>query len=191
MLRNNSGAAIGCLLVASVAAFPSRTGLSECSSPHPSANCLTSCSDKERTLSPTWDIGRLDDVFIDVHNTGINYQLNGSRADEQWSALVPARDGLVQLGKEIFMISMYHQLKCLDIIRREYVAGSVDKTEQSAVSVGPTAQHCLNYIRQMILCRGDRHLERVVDPTVPMRSRSGGGKPVKIGHGCTKRHMRP
>ncbi|KAF7347012.1 hypothetical protein MVEN_01454300 [Mycena venus] len=118
-------------------------------------------SNNERTdgLSPTWDIGKLEDVFIDIHNTGINYQLNGSRADEQWSALIPAGGGLVQLGQETFTISMYHQLKCLDIIRREYVAGSMGKPETSAA-----ARHCLNYIRQMILCRGDRHLERVVDP---------------------------
>ncbi|KAJ7744018.1 hypothetical protein DFH07DRAFT_749651 [Mycena maculata] len=97
---------------------------------------------------------------MDVHNTE-NYQLNGSTAAAQWAALIPESGGLVRMGSEneLFMVSMYHQLSCLDIIRRDYVEGSVGKAGTSSVT-----HHCLNYIRQMILCRGDRRLERVVDP---------------------------
>jgi hypothetical protein len=110
--------------------------------------------------SPTWNIGTLEDVFMDVHNTD-NYQLDGPQSDLQWEALMPTHDGLVRLGphKELFMVSMFHQLKCLDIIRRDYVQGSMDHSKTT-----PVAHHCLNYIRQMILCRGDRRLEWVVDP---------------------------
>ncbi|KAJ7124097.1 hypothetical protein C8R43DRAFT_899101 [Mycena crocata] len=97
---------------------------------------------------------------MDVHNTE-NYQLNGSQADAQWEALMPARGGHIWVGphNELFMVSMFHQLKCLDIIRKEYVEGIQGK-------IGTEAQtlHCLNYIRQMVLCRGDRRLECVVDP---------------------------
>ncbi|KAJ7214265.1 hypothetical protein C8J57DRAFT_1096591 [Mycena rebaudengoi] len=97
---------------------------------------------------------------MDVHNTQ-NYNLNGSQADAQWAALIPPSGGLIRLGpqNELFMVSMYHQLKCLDIIRRDYVEGSMGK-----VWVSPQTRHCLNYIRQMVLCRGDKRLERVVDP---------------------------
>ncbi|KAJ7697021.1 hypothetical protein B0H17DRAFT_1007303 [Mycena rosella] len=110
--------------------------------------------------SPTWNLAPLDEVLMDVHNTG-NYQLNGSQADAQWEALIPANGGLVRLGphQELFMVSMYHQLKCLDIIRRDYVFGSMGKN-----GTDPLTRHCLNYIRQMVLCRGDRRLECVVDP---------------------------
>ncbi|KAJ7153216.1 hypothetical protein C8R46DRAFT_1119773 [Mycena filopes] len=96
---------------------------------------------------------------MDVHNSA-NYPLNGSHADVQWAALVP-HGGLVHLGpqRELFMVSMYHQLRCLDIIRRDYGEGSMGKPETSAVT-----RHCLNYIRQMVLCRGDKRLECVVDP---------------------------
>ncbi|KAJ7493679.1 hypothetical protein FB451DRAFT_1215114 [Mycena latifolia] len=115
---------------------------------------------KMHGASPTWDLGTLNEVLMDVHNTE-NYQLNGSQADVQWEALIPSNGGLVRLGpqNELFMVSMYHQLKCLDIIRRDYVEGSKGKN-----GTEPLTRHCLNYLRQMVLCRGDRRLECVVDP---------------------------
>ncbi|KAJ7239572.1 hypothetical protein B0H12DRAFT_79104 [Mycena haematopus] len=109
--------------------------------------------------SPKWALP-MKEVLMDVHNTN-RYQLNGSEADAQWDSLIPPGGGLVRMGpeNEIFMLSMYHQLRCLDIIRRDYVDGSMGKNGTS-----PVTHHCLNYIRQMILCRGDRRLECVVDP---------------------------
>ncbi|KAF8183858.1 hypothetical protein K438DRAFT_1599276 [Mycena galopus ATCC 62051] len=97
---------------------------------------------------------------MDIHNTD-NYRLSGPQADAQWEALIPASDGLVRAGplNELFMVSMYHQLRCLDIMRRDYIAGANGKN-----TTDPSTRHCLNYIRQMVLCRGDRRLERVVDP---------------------------
>ncbi|KAJ7912547.1 hypothetical protein B0H13DRAFT_1613418, partial [Mycena leptocephala] len=111
-------------------------------------------------VSSTWDLGVLDQVLMDVHNTD-QYPLNGSAADAQWEALMPTGGGIVRLGpqRESFMVSSYHQLRCLDIIRREYVDRSMGK-----LSISPATHHCLNYIRQMILCRGDRRLECVIDP---------------------------
>ncbi|KAJ7713243.1 hypothetical protein B0H16DRAFT_1585623 [Mycena metata] len=109
--------------------------------------------------SPAWNIGSLDEVFMEVHNSA-RYPLSGPQADEQWGALFPY-SGLVRLGpqRELFMVSMFHQLRCLDIIRRDYIEGSMGKNGTSAVT-----EHCLNFIRQMVLCRGDRRLECVVDP---------------------------
>ncbi|TFK24211.1 hypothetical protein FA15DRAFT_592757 [Coprinopsis marcescibilis] len=98
---------------------------------------------------------------MDFQNT-VNYQLNGSVANAQWEALFPSTGGLVYLGpeKRPFMLSTFHQLRCLDIIRRNY-ALDAEKGHKN-----PTSQtrHCMNYLRQMILCRGDSRLERVVDP---------------------------
>ncbi|KAF8157307.1 hypothetical protein K438DRAFT_1986638 [Mycena galopus ATCC 62051] len=110
-------------------------------------------------VSPVWVLP-MKEVLMDVHNTN-KYQLNGSDADAQWGALIPPSGGLVRMGpeNEVFMVSMYHQLRCLDIIRRDYVEGSKGKNGGS-----PVTHHCLNYLRQMILCRGDRRLECVVDP---------------------------
>ena len=49
---------------------------------------------------------------------------------------------------------MVHQLRCLGILRR-------DVMREGAASEGPTAlgRHCLNYLKQMVLCRGDVQLE--------------------------------
>lgn len=107
--------------------------------------------------SPVWDIGPRSKVFMHVEQS-VRYPLNGSEGDSQWSALVPG-DGIVHVGPDRtpFMPSLFHQLRCLDIIRRAYIgSGEEDLT---AVS-----RHCLNYLRQMVLCRGDLRLEPVVDP---------------------------
>ncbi|KAJ7132441.1 hypothetical protein C8R44DRAFT_774058 [Mycena epipterygia] len=115
---------------------------------------------KSPALSPRLSLA-LPPVLMDVHNTA-NYELNGSLADAQWAALFPAQGGVICLGpeREPFMLSMFHQLRCLDVIRRDYVAGSMDAGKGTSAAT----RHCLNYIRQMILCRGDRRLEAVVDP---------------------------
>ncbi|KAJ7100383.1 hypothetical protein C8R44DRAFT_946770 [Mycena epipterygia] len=115
---------------------------------------------KSPALSPRLSLA-LPPVLKDVHNTA-NYELNGSLADAQWATLFPAQGGVVRLGPEgeSSMLSMFHQLWCLNVIRRDYVAGPMDAGKGTSAAT----RHCLNYIRQMILCRGDRRLEAVVDP---------------------------
>lgn len=50
---------------------------------------------------------------------------------------------------------MIHQLHCLDIIREEmFRERHEDSTEPS-----PLSRHCLNYVKQMVLCHGDVQLE--------------------------------
>lgn len=68
---------------------------------------------------------------------------------------------------------MFHQLQCLDIIRKAIVARVNGPSSQTK----PTdlQRHCVNYLRQMVLCRADPHLEEVL------------GKPETIvlqGHQC-------
>ncbi|KAF7366911.1 hypothetical protein MSAN_00949800 [Mycena sanguinolenta] len=57
------------------------------------------------------------------------------------------------------MLSIFHQLKCLDIIRKDYLAGMAGAR---TIPSGAT-QHCINYLRQMVLCRSNKQLLRVVD----------------------------
>ncbi|OJT15472.1 hypothetical protein TRAPUB_7343 [Trametes pubescens] len=106
--------------------------------------------------SPVWDVGTLPDVSMYFEPT-IHYQLNSTEADAEWAALVPTNGGIVHVGPERqpFMLSVFHQLRCLDILRRAYISHA---EEPDAVAV-----HCLNYIRQMVLCRRDTILEPVVD----------------------------
>ncbi|KAH6873674.1 hypothetical protein BKA70DRAFT_1352401 [Coprinopsis sp. MPI-PUGE-AT-0042] len=111
--------------------------------------------------SLSWNIHFPPPILMDMQNT-VNYQLNGSDADAQWRRLIPSGGGIVRLGSDgtPFMVSTFHQLRCLDVIRESYTrdsgAGQPNPT--------PLALHCLNYIRQMILCRGNSRLERIVKP---------------------------
>ncbi|KIP04041.1 hypothetical protein PHLGIDRAFT_76611, partial [Phlebiopsis gigantea 11061_1 CR5-6] len=69
--------------------------------------------------------------------------------------------GLVYLGahRRPFTLAAVHQLRCLDVLRAELVRGLPADAEPSAL-----ARHCLNYVRQMVLCRGDTHLEPYQHP---------------------------
>lgn len=112
--------------------------------------------------SPVWDIGEVSDVLLNVENSG-HYQLNGTKADLEWSSLVPG-DGIVYVGSDHqpFMPSVFHQLRCLDVLRQAYV---LQVGEEGAL--GAASRHCLNYLRQMIMCRPNLRLEPVVDPFGP------------------------
>ncbi|KAF9557474.1 hypothetical protein CPC08DRAFT_710372 [Agrocybe pediades] len=73
----------------------------------------------------------------------------------EWDSLSPGR-GLIYLGehKRPFSTSMFHQLRCISIIRTQAIRNiTKDNDTSSASSVG---FHCLNYLRQMVLCRSDR-----------------------------------
>ncbi|KAL1940037.1 hypothetical protein VTO73DRAFT_9372 [Trametes versicolor] len=107
--------------------------------------------------SPVWDVGRLPDVSMYFEPT-VHYRLNSTDADAEWAALIPPNGGIVHVGPERqpFILSVFHQLRCLDILRRAYVSPAEEGPDAVAV-------HCLNYIRQMVLCRRDTILEPVVD----------------------------
>ncbi|KAF7297366.1 hypothetical protein MIND_00970100 [Mycena indigotica] len=92
--------------------------------------------------SPVWDIGALPLVQMSVEDT-VNYQLNDSLADAQWASLTP-NNGIVYVGaeKSPYLLSLFHQLKCLDIIRRMHLA--VKSKDHSYDALG---RHCLNYLR--------------------------------------------
>jgi len=85
-----------------------------------------------------------------------HFQLDKEDGVAEWSALAPG-NGVVHLGpyKQPYTVAMVHQLKCLDVIRNEMVR---DRNHGRA---GPSAlgRHCLNYVRQMVLCHGDWELE--------------------------------
>ncbi|KAE9400825.1 hypothetical protein BT96DRAFT_919284 [Gymnopus androsaceus JB14] len=88
------------------------------------------------------------------------YQIQGPDADKEWAALYPY-GGIIHLGSSPtpYTPSMFHQLGCLDIVRKEiiHVQGSPVKIKPSQL-----ADHCSNYLRQMMLCRSDIALEYCV-----------------------------
>ena len=73
-------------------------------------------------------------------------------SDSEWDALAPG-NGTIYLGENDnpFSISMFHQMRCLSVIRLGIVNWPPKLPELT--------RHCLNYLRQIILCRSDLFLE--------------------------------
>ncbi len=95
-----------------------------------------------------------------VMEDSVHYHPNNS---VEWHSLFPrGSEGFVRLGprSRLFGVSMFHQLHCLDKMRRAVVGVPPSEWESWHT------QHCLNYVRQMLLCAASTRLE-----------------PVKLGHG--------
>ncbi|KAK7050719.1 hypothetical protein R3P38DRAFT_3174196 [Favolaschia claudopus] len=92
--------------------------------------------------SPVWDLGHLGVVKMAIEDT-VNYPLNRTDADSRWSSMLPKGGGIVHVGpnKLPYMLSIFHQLKCLDVIRRFHVA----TVEGDPNALQDLARHCLNY----------------------------------------------
>jgi hypothetical protein len=102
----------------------------------------------------------MSNVYLNVENS-VHYQLNSSTADAEWDAMIPPNGGIVHVGPDgqPFMPSIFHQLRCLNIIRKTYIAEETASEDFKSLS-----RHCMNYLRQMIMCRANLRLEPVVDP---------------------------
>jgi hypothetical protein len=101
----------------------------------------------------------------------VHYQTNTEDGRAEWASLTPG-DGLIYLGEQPgypFSISMFHQLRCLDILREDIVGAS---------SNAALSRHCLNYLRQMIMCRGDTQLENIL-----LSSKENSSQPVFVRPG--------
>lgn len=126
-----------------------------------SREILTLSSDRwEVQLPSKWEIGHLGHVQMSVEDTH-QYELDTDEGAEHWAKLAP-KNGMIHLdNNSTATISMFHQLRCLDVLRVALVQASRTKAPP-----GPRVRHCLNYIRQMILCRSDLRLENVRDPVI-------------------------
>lgn len=102
------------------------------------------------------------DSLLIVEDT-VHYQANASA---EWASLFPAGSGgFVRLGPQnrLFGVSMFHQLHCLDKMRRAVIEPPPSEWESWHT------QHCLNYVRQMLLCAASTRVE-------PVKRGSGFGK---------------
>lgn len=113
-----------------------------------------------------------------------HYALDTPDAAAEYRSMYPGDDlGFVRLGpnRRFFGLVMYHQIHCLDSLR-EAILGQGHHGGAGA-GAGRTkrdvehAQHCLNYLRQGILCAADTTLEpEVVE----------GSQDVQEGLGVTR-----
>ena len=83
----------------------------------------------------------------------VHYPPLGEPTEEEWLSIASPSYGYVRLGPEdrTFVVSMYHVLHCLRMLNRAF-------SKLPGATVGHI-KHCLNYIRQGILCQPDLTLE--------------------------------
>lgn len=106
-----------------------------------------------------WSIP-LKQVALTVEDS-VNFQLDTTEGADQWRAIFPPGEGymnlLVEGESRRFRLSMFHALDCLDTIRR----GVLERRADRSTPTSKEAHFCLDYIRQVILCRSDIQLEQV------------------------------
>ncbi|ESK90419.1 hypothetical protein Moror_13667 [Moniliophthora roreri MCA 2997] len=119
-----------------------------------------SCTDTDRAC--VWPVLTDGLVRMSVEDS-VHYQLNDTPETElEWSSLFPG-DGLIYLGENgrVFSVSMFHQLRCLDILRTGVV--KVYQANDTKVQIQmDLTNHCLNYLRQVTLCDIDIHFDPLV-----------------------------
>ncbi|KAJ8495662.1 hypothetical protein ONZ45_g12778 [Pleurotus djamor] len=87
--------------------------------------------------------------------------------DEEWASLSP-NNGIVHIDNEPFTIAMFHQLRCLDVIRKGIVdLQDTGNTISTPATPSPLQRHCINYMRQTVLCRNDVDLDQALGNPVP------------------------
>ncbi|VDB89602.1 unnamed protein product [Peniophora sp. CBMAI 1063] len=92
------------------------------------------------------------------------YNIHSSDAAEEWRRLLPDSGHTVVVDDEIYTVTLFHQLKCLDLIREAYAGGP----EPVAT---PIVRHCMNYLRQTLLCHPNLSLEKGVSPLGSVETR--------------------
>ncbi|KAI0833600.1 hypothetical protein BC628DRAFT_1335283 [Trametes gibbosa] len=92
------------------------------------------------------------DGVYQVLEESVHYLPLGSASDAEWLSLAQPGFGYVRLGPDnrTFVVSMYHEMHCLCMMNLAF--------SPSAVSL-PHVKHCLNYLRQNIICTPDLALE--------------------------------
>lgn len=82
----------------------------------------------------------------------VHYTPLGATSDAEWLSLATPGFGYVRLGPEdrTFVVTMFHELHCLRMLNLAFTPN---------ITSLPHATHCLNYLRQSILCSPDLALE--------------------------------
>ncbi|KIM67645.1 hypothetical protein SCLCIDRAFT_107594 [Scleroderma citrinum Foug A] len=96
--------------------------------------------------------------------------------DDEWGTLFPS-DGFARVGphNRTFVVSLYHQFHCLDVIRVGYLVNRTHAAHH--------IQHCLRYLRQILLCHADTTLE----PDIPQMAPDGSWHHTANGVGAVHR----
>lgn len=111
----------------------------------------------ETTHNYTWTVeDHPNEVPVDAPQVSVVWDHLPPRFDiyndTEWGTLLPT-DGSINMGagSGTFLVSMVHQVHCLDIMRVGFVTNRTGYTSH--------VQHCLRYLLQAVMCFADPTLE--------------------------------
>ncbi|KAI0187899.1 hypothetical protein EV127DRAFT_462591 [Xylaria flabelliformis] len=106
--------------------------------------------------------GRIDHTFHYRHQFGMR---PGNVSQKYWDLVFPRGRGFIQhpvISPIPHGLAVYHQLHCLDAIRHGYWAAR-DGIEPGKKAEPGHIRHCIDYLRQSIMCNADTNLEPIND----------------------------
>jgi hypothetical protein len=114
-----------------------------------------------------WPSEPLERVHMPVEDS-VHYALDTATGVAEWKTMLPSGDGVLHLGpdKRQFTISLFHQLRCLNVLRAAMLL-ELDRVNEGPPEQDwqtPSTHHCMSYIRQTVLCRANLRLESVKAP---------------------------
>lgn len=105
-----------------------------------------------------------------------HFSVDSPDAPHEWRSVYPGRNlGFIRLGpqKRFFGLSVYHQMHCIDTLREGLASktmggsghGNTHGKRAPHDHAHDTAHwaHCLNYLRQTVLCAADLTLEPEIE----------------------------
>ncbi|KAG7098818.1 hypothetical protein E1B28_000723 [Marasmius oreades] len=101
----------------------------------------------------TWSIPKLEHVAMHIIPTSSRYKMGA----EAWKHMLPSGGHVIRIEEADGMITthtvaMFHQLRCLELLQQAYVDEGSHRTSE-------LVQHCMNYLRQTVLCQMDMRTE--------------------------------
>jgi len=101
----------------------------------------------------TWSIPELEHVAMRIIPASSRYDLGA----ESWKYLLPESGHVVHHTEpdgsvSTHTVAMFHQLRCLEILHDAYI-------DEGSHRTSPLPQHCMNYLRQTMLCQMDMRTE--------------------------------
>lgn len=107
-----------------------------------------------------WEIGALETIHMAYEDT-VHYSIETPVGELEWNATLPTGGAVIHLGpqRRPYTVSLFHQLRCLNIIRTSILGIHGNSSPQNARPGRDLVGHCMNYLRQMVLCRMDTRLE--------------------------------
>ncbi|KAE9384789.1 hypothetical protein BT96DRAFT_868700 [Gymnopus androsaceus JB14] len=92
--------------------------------------------------------------------------ISGPNAATHWQSIYPPGYGFVRLGTEsrLLCVAMFHELHCIEKMR-------IFLDDPTNREVGFLhQQHCMNYLRQIFLCKADMTLEPLLNGDIDRRN---------------------